>query len=122
MAIPVDATRLESVATGIVAPVYEWVEKDDGKRSQSSVQAVSEDSRLPLWQVEMSRTAVAFGRPSTKIYTVTVGSKTEPQITPYSRVAFENLQVDFYPTKSGVGESWSAEGIADDFSDLGLED
>ena len=109
--IPVDSTRFQAIATGIVEPVTEWMETADGKRRPSDVQATS-DNGQPLWQIEILRTVSRFGRQATETARVTVPSSTEPTITSLRPVPFQGLEVDFYGTKSGgVRESWSATGI-----------
>lgn len=108
--IPVDATRFQAIATGIVSPVQEWVETSDGKRRPSDVQASNAQGQ-PLWSVEILRMVSRFGRDSTETTTVTVPSPTEPHVVALKQCHLQGLEVEFFVSKGQGRERWSASGI-----------
>lgn len=116
--IPVDSTRLTLIATGNCEPVMEWGEDASGKRTRLETQEVRDSDRLPLWEVEVLRKSVAFGRETTVITPVIVGSRTAPEPPEFQPVEFEDLVADFYPRKNGgMGERWTAKALSGDALD-----
>ena len=74
----IDSVRQAMVATGIVQPVFEWIETPEGRRRPSEVQDRDEDTGMPLWQVEVSYRTESFGRETTVNAMVTVGAPEQP--------------------------------------------
>jgi hypothetical protein len=108
----VDSTRQPMTATGIVEPVFEWVEKPDGGRRPSDTQARNEATGMPLWAVEVLYIQTSFGRKSTVTAKVTVDAQEEPKPAPLTPVAFNGLQVEVRVNKAGgLVENWSADTL-----------
>jgi hypothetical protein len=108
----VDTERQEFVATGIAQPVMEWIETPEGNRRPGDLQSRDEDTGMPLWGVEVSYRTETFGRESTATALVTVGAVDRPAPAAYTRITFEGLRVNVYPTKAGgFSERWSAESV-----------
>lgn len=114
--IPVDSTRLTLISTGNVSPVMEWGEDGDGKRTRLETQEVRDG--LPMWEVEVLRKATNFGRETTVITPVLVGSRTAPEAPEFQPVQFEELSAEFFPRKAGgMGERWTAKALSGDVLD-----
>ena len=111
MLIPVDSTRFKAMFTGNYEPAREWTERADGSRTRSDVQA-SDDSGVPLWDVEIVFSDRVYGQNRTESVMVSVPSKTEPVITGFTPAAFVGLTVNAYGTKTGMRTSWTADGLA----------
>jgi hypothetical protein len=108
----VDSTRQPMTATGIVEPVFEWVEKPDGGRRPSETQARNEATGMPLWAVEVLYIQTSFGRKSTVTAKVTVDAQEEPKPAPLTPVGFNGLQVEVRVNKAGgLVENWSADTL-----------
>lgn len=108
----VDSERQEMVVTGIVEPVFEWMETPEGKRRPSEVQARDENTGMPLWLVEVSYRAQSFGREHTVTAMVTVGGQERPRPAAFSQITFDVLRVDVRTNKAGgFTEYWSAESV-----------
>lgn len=110
----VDSTAQQMRATGIVDPVYDWI--DDaatGRRRQSETPA-RDAAGLPLWAVEAQYIAVSFGRQSTVVCRVTVPAVEIPTLAPFEVVPFVGLTVAVSVPRGGstVRESWRADSIA----------
>jgi hypothetical protein len=102
-------------STGIVNPVFEWVDGPDGRRRPGELQARDEDTGMPLWEVEVLYRQTAFGRTSNTTGVVRVGSPVQPVVAEFAPVSFMDLTVDVRVTKAGgLSESWRAEALADD--------
>lgn len=108
----VDSTRQPMTATGIVEPVFEWVEKPDGGRRPSETQARNEATGMPLWAVEVLYIQTSFGRKSTVTAKVTVDAQEEPKPAPLTPVGFTGLQVEVRVNRAGgLVENWSADTL-----------
>lgn len=107
----VDSSKQPMIATGVVAMVQEWEERD-GSRRPSDRQARDENTGFPLWNVEVLYQQASFGRVSSVTAMVTVGSLEQPQVTALSPVQFEGLRVDVRLTKAKqLVEVWTADGV-----------
>lgn len=111
MLIPVDSSRFSAMFTGNYEPAREWIERADGSRARSDVQA-SDDSGTPMWDVEIVFTDRVYGQNRTESVMVSVPCKTEPVITGFTPAAFSGLSVNAYGSKTGMRTSWTAEGLA----------
>ncbi|NYI99583.1 hypothetical protein HNR19_000282 [Nocardioides thalensis] len=110
----IDSDRQTMVATGIVSPVFEWIETPDGKRRPGEIQARDEDTGMPLWNVEVSFRVSMFGRESTVNANVGVGAVEKPEPAMYSPIVFDGLVVSVRLNKNGgFTEYWSADGVKD---------
>lgn len=108
----IDSSRQAMVATGIVQPVFEWMETPEGKRRPSEIQARDENTGMPLWSVEVSYRSEAFGREHTINATVTVGAQEQPRPAAFSHITFDLLRVDVRLNRAGgFTEYWSAESV-----------
>lgn len=108
--IPVDADRLTPFATGNVNPVPVWTENADGSRSRSDAQATNE-SGVPLWNVEILRQTVQFGEGRMSAVSVQVPAPQMPNPEPMTPAKFRGLEADFYVSRNQLRERWTAEGI-----------
>lgn len=111
MLIPVDSSRFSVVASGKIAPATEWIERADGGRARSDVQATN-DRGLPLWEVEVFYDDRIFGQDSSERARVSVPAQTEPKIAPFTPIQFVGLTVNAYASKGSMRTNFSAEGIA----------
>ena len=59
----IDSDRQEFVTTGIVEPVFDWIETPEGKRRPSEIQSHHEQTGMPLWNVEVSYRSAGPTRP-----------------------------------------------------------
>jgi hypothetical protein len=108
----VDSTRQPMTATGIVEPVFEWMETPDGRRRPSDTQARNEGTGMPLWAVEVLYLQTSFGRHSTVTAKVMVDSKDEPKPAPLTPIGFEGLQAEVRINKAGgFTEAWTAAAL-----------
>ncbi len=113
-AFAIDSQRQAMVATGIVAPVFEWIETADGKRRPGEIQARDEDTGMPLWNVEVSYRTETFGRESTVTANVTVGAVEKPTPGMFTPITFDELVVSVRLNKNGgFTEYWSAGSVKD---------
>lgn len=110
--IPVDASRLNPLATGNINPVMTWNTNPDGSRSRSDVQATNQDG-VPLWNVEILRTVRSFGEDRTEGVNVEVPAAAMPAIKQLSPVAFRDLEADFYVSRGNLRQRWSASALHD---------
>jgi len=114
----VDSARQPMLATGIIAPVMVWEEKDGrrmpSKTNQEKDAPVAEGGTgLPLWTVEVMYTQESFGQKKSVTANVTVPSEVEPSVEPLTPVEFGDLTVFTRVTKAGqMIESWRAGGLA----------
>lgn len=109
----IDSDRQPMTATGIVAPVQEWVETADGSRRPSDTQARDELTGMPLWAVEVLYVQSSYGRESTCTARVTVGAEHEPKPARMSDITFTGLTAELRVNKAkALVENWSAEAIA----------
>lgn len=106
MQVAVDAARTVLPTAGTVRVVTKW----EGGRS-TDIPEVS-PSGLPLYDIDVFVKEVNFGREETKVYAVRVPASTVPEATPGQVLQFEQLMVDFYPSKGGMRVQFSAAGIA----------
>lgn len=108
----IDSERQEMVATGIVAPLMEWIETADGRRRPSDIQDRDEKTGMPLWQVEVSYRSASFGREYTVTAMVAVGAMDIPNPAPFTHIVFDVLRVEAHVNKAGgFSERWSAESV-----------
>lgn len=108
----VESMRQAMTATGIVAPVFEWIDKPDGGRKQSDQQARNEATGMPLWEVEVLHIQSSYGRLSTATAKVVVDAQEEPHISPLTPIGFTGLRVEVRINKAGGwSEYWSADTI-----------
>lgn len=112
--IPVDTTKFQPLATGIVQAHHDWVKGENGKNRKSEVQSIDEATGMPVWEIECLRVVTSFGVDSTQAVMVSVPSPTQPVVPQLKPVVFRGLVVDFYASRGRVAESWSAEGIGRD--------
>ena len=110
----VDSSKQPMVATGVVSAVPEWVERPEGGRRPSDVQARHEDTGMPLWAVEVMYQQTAYGRVNSVVAAVQVQSVEQPNVTALGPIAFDELRVEVRVIKtSGVlVENWTATAIA----------
>ena len=110
----VDSSKQPMVATGVVSVVPEWVERPEGGRRPSDVQARHEETGMPLWAVEVMYQQTAYGRVNSVIAAVQVQAMDQPNVTALGPIAFDELRVEVRIIKaSGVlVENWTAAGIA----------
>lgn len=111
MLIPVDSARFSVVASGKVAPATEWIERADGSRTRSDVQATN-DGGLPLWEVEVFYDDRVFGQETSEKARVTVPAQAEPKVAPFTPIQFVGLTVNAYVSKGSMRTNFSAEGLA----------
>lgn len=113
MRYAIDSKRQELKATGIVNPAMQWEDQPDGKRRPSkTVQDRNENTGMPLWEVEISYRATAFGRESTTNATVLVGAVDRPAPQEYTAITFKFLDAEVRTNKTGgLVERWYAEEI-----------
>lgn len=111
MLIPVDSARFSAMFSGNVTPSRAWIERADGSRARSDVQA-TDDAGQPLWEVEIVYADTQFGQAKTESAPVLVPSQTEPKPQPFTPAAFQGLTVNAYPSKGGMRTSFSADGLA----------
>lgn len=108
----VESTRQAMTATGIVAPVFEWIDKPEGGRRQSDQQARNDATGMPLWEVEVLHIQSSFGRLSTATAKVVVDAQEQPVLAPLTPIGFTGLRVEVRINKAGGwAEYWSAETI-----------
>ncbi|WP_201777989.1 hypothetical protein, partial [Jiangella alkaliphila] len=108
----VDSNRQMMTATGVVNSVHEWEDTPDGRR-QSERQALDEETRMPLWAVEVNYRTMSFDRELTARALVTVPAPSKPEIADYSPIEFGDLMASPRATKAGqLVEAWRAGGIA----------
>jgi hypothetical protein len=108
----VESTRQAMTATGIVAPVFEWIDKPEGGRKQSDKQARNDATGMPLWEVEVLHIQSSFGRLSTATAKVVVDAPEQPVLSPLTPIGFTGLRVEVRINKAGGwAEYWSAECI-----------
>ena len=108
-----DAAAQGLRSTGVVEPVFDWVEDaSSGRRVQTDTQARSEDGQL-LWAVEVLYRAEAYGRASTATGRVTVPAAVAPAPQPFEPVLFTGLTVTVTVNRQtgALRESWRATGI-----------
>lgn len=109
----VDSKRQSMTATGVVNAVHDWEDGPDGNRRQSERQALDEDSRMPLWGVEVIYRTVSFGTEQSARAQVIVPVPLKPEIAEFSPIEFGDLVASARATKAGqLVESWRAGGIA----------
>lgn len=111
MLIPVDSTRFAAMFSGNVTPAREWTERPDGSRTRSDVQATN-DSGVPMWEVEIVYSDIVYGQAKTESAQVLVPSQTEPKPAAFTPAAFQGLTVNAYGTKTGMRLNFSADGLA----------
>lgn len=110
----VDSTRQPMTATGIVEAIKEWEETPDGKRRPSDKQARSENTGMPLWEIEVLYVQTSFGRRSTVTARVTIEAEEEPKPSPMTPIAFTGLRVEVRTNRAGGWvEYWSADGLVE---------
>jgi hypothetical protein len=108
----VESMRQAMTATGIVAPVFEWVDKPEGGRRQSDTQARNEATGMPLWEVEVLHIQSSFGRLSTATAKVVVDAPEEPHPAPLTPIGFTGLRVEVRINRAGGwSEYWSADSV-----------
>ena len=108
----IDSVRQAMVATGIVQPVFEWIETPEGRRRPSEVQDRDEDTGMPLWSVEVSYRTESFGRETTVNAMVTVGAPEQPNPATFTHITFDVLRVNVHVNKAGgYSERWTAESV-----------
>ncbi|WP_147375587.1 hypothetical protein [Jiangella rhizosphaerae] len=109
----VDSKRQMMTATGVVNAVHEWEDAPDGSRRQSERQALDEDTRMPLWGVEVIYRTVSFGNELSARAQVVVPAPLKPEIADFTPIEFGDLTASARATKAGqLVESWRAGGIA----------
>ncbi|SDU47568.1 hypothetical protein [Jiangella alkaliphila] len=108
----VDSKRQRMTATGVVNAVHEWEDTAEGRR-QSERQALDEETRMPLWGVEVIYRTVSFGNELSARAQVIVPAPLKPEIAEFSSIEFGDLVASPRATKAGqLVESWRAGGIA----------
>src|SRR3954454_24590815 len=106
--------RQAMTATGLVAPVFEWIDKPEGGRKQSDKQARNEATGMPLWEVEVLHIQSSFGRLSTATAKVVVDAQEQPVLAPLTPIGFTGLRVEVRINKAGGwAEYWSADSIVE---------
>lgn len=108
----VDSDKMSLTATGIVEPVAEWEDSPTGGRRPSERQAMDEETRLPLWNVEVMYGQISFGRESTVTAWVKVPAAAMPEVEKFQPVPFEGLIVEVRTNKAGgFRENWEATNV-----------
>jgi hypothetical protein len=108
----VESARQAMTVTGIVAPVFEWVDRPEGGRRQSDKQARNEATGMPLWEVEVLHLQSSFGRLSTATAKVVVDAQEQPVLAPLTPIGFNGLRVEVRVNKAGAwSEYWSADSV-----------
>lgn len=109
----VDSKRQLMTATGLVNAVHEWEDTPDGSRRQSERQALDEETRMPLWGVEVIYRTESFGNALSARAQVILPAPLKPEIAEFSPIEFGDLVASARTTKAGqLVESWRAGGIA----------
>lgn len=109
----IDSKQQGLRATGIVEPVFAWIEDPaTGRRKQSGDQDRN-DQGIPLWSVEVTYIAESYGRSSTAVSKVTVATTQQPVVAAFDLVEFEGLTVSVSVNKSAgvLREFWTAAGM-----------
>lgn len=109
----IDSKRQGMRCTGVVNPVFDWVEGDAGKRKQSTEQARDKETGMPLWEVEVLYQQVSYGRVSNTTGIVRCGSPVQPVVAEFAPVEFLGLVAEVRVKNGSLIEYWSAEDLAD---------
>jgi hypothetical protein len=105
--LPVDGSRLGTIATGNVSGVYRYQDESERKAGTARVQDLSEDGQ-PLWSVEATLVSEQYGTKTTQVIQVRIPAKVEPVVS-LGPVQFNMLTASVRLTKGQV--YWEAEGI-----------
>lgn len=107
IALPIDGSRLGTIATGNVSGIYRYQDESERKAGTARVQDLSEDGR-PLWSVEATLVSEQYGVKTTQVIKVRIPAKVEPVVS-LGPVQFSALIASVRMTKGQM--YWEADGI-----------
>lgn len=114
--LPIDASKLELIATGKVLPKPRYVEAPDGSRRKdpNGAQETDRYTGLPLWTVDCIAGSEDDDERRVETVGVTVQSETKPQVSKFQPVQFEGLTANGYVQNGSrfVQYSFKATGVA----------
>jgi hypothetical protein len=110
--IPVDTTALRLLATGEVSPVQTWAELADGSRRPVPGGHEKDDNGVPLWSVGVLAPPAEEGDRA-ELLSVRVAAWDRPQVTEFSPVRFDGLQVRVGVNRrtNALSQYWAAAGV-----------
>jgi hypothetical protein len=102
-------------ANGVVEPVTQWVEGNDGKRVRSDAQATN-DEGVPLWNIHVNWLAEEYGREVEKTAIVTVPSLEKVTVKRHRPIRFKDLTLHVSARlnngKAVLNEKFTATGFS----------
>jgi hypothetical protein len=97
---PVDATQINAVTTGHVAPVMAWEDGPNGRRPGSAPE-LDEASGAPFQVIDVMLPLGRDGRP--ELFGVRFASHEVPDLAPYSPVELVGLRMKVRGARQGKG-------------------
>lgn len=95
MSYAIDTSATPFIATGIVHPVPVFGVDSAGNSRPTGEQA-TDDSGVPLWEIEVLETVENFGKSATETVAIQVPSRSEPSVSPMTRAQIVGLTLDVY--------------------------
>lgn len=113
--LPIDASKLELIATGKVIAKPRYVEAPDGSRRKdpNGGQEVDKFTGVPLWTVDCIAGSEDDNDRRVETVGVTVQSETKPEVSKFQPVQFEGLTANGYVQNGSrfVQYSFKATGV-----------